>query len=352
MLLFYCNWQLYAATMKTRVKKKGILMNSRYTCILLMLSICVTQLASTIGTFAQGLQSITLSTPSKIFDVQLSNELNSVLSMATEKLSGESMQESERNNLVDDLIKKIKDLVIRGASAAVADRNSRTAAHYAAEYGSKKLMQYLLENSDVINALNKKDNNGFTPLHQAMFSGSKDLVEYMMDTSARNDMVTRNDYGMLPIHRAAVSGSKELMQYLIEHAEAGKYINAEDMDGRTVLHWATLSWKSVDPGALAGTTDLIKYLLEHTSAIKDIHKQPRLTGTLLHHAAHIMNKKLVEYLMTTDAKKDWVTKNNVNKTPLEVASSIEESRRIHLINEYNAFMKSMHELDKNQSSKV
>jgi len=90
---------------------------------------------------------------------------------------------------------EVKRLVIDcGIEPNVRGVDGATLLHYAAEYGSPKIVEFLLERGADPNV---QDNNGWTPLHFAVKSCHVDVVRVLLDHGA--DLTIRNNEGRTPL---------------------------------------------------------------------------------------------------------------------------------------------------------
>lgn len=129
---------------------------------------------------------------------------------------------------------RLCDAVLAGDEATVTDlfskkapvnwsppESGKTPLHLAAETGSGRLVNILLNNGAKIEA---EDVAKSTPLHLACRAGKPDAVKALLTRGAKPN--ARNVLGSTPLHEAATSGSKECVE-LLKDAKA----NAKLRDG-------------------------------------------------------------------------------------------------------------------------
>jgi hypothetical protein len=198
---------------------------------------------------------------------------------------------------------KVKAFLGRGIDINAKDTRNRTALHYAAEEGHKKLVELLLAHGADLNAsawydrtaaelamsrghteivkllvskgadisplhlaiylkdvakarsliesgadVNKRTSYGTTPLDRAVGVGLKNIVELLIAKSA--DVNTKDNWDWTPLHSAAEKGHRELAELLIAK---GANVNARDGGGRTPL------WYAKDKGH----TKIVELLRKH-----------------------------------------------------------------------------------------
>jgi hypothetical protein len=118
----------------------------------------------------------------------------------------------------------------RTSRIEIADRDSKTALHYAAASGSGPTVLHLLQRGADVKAVDKDSK---TALHYAAASGSKDTVLQLLQKGADVKAVDKDSKTAL--HYAAASGSGPTVLHLLQ---TGADIEAVDKDGKTALHHA------------------------------------------------------------------------------------------------------------------
>ncbi|XP_064389445.1 uncharacterized protein LOC135337437 [Halichondria panicea] len=135
----------------------------------------------------------------------------------------------------------VKALVEAGADTGRWDGLGRSPVHYAALWGHKEVLVYLIR--DCKCSADTRGNDNDTLLHDACFRGHLDVVQYLVE-EAHCDINVRNNYNQTVLHAACYSnilfiigttysGYLEMVQYLVEKANCD--INATDDEGRTPL---------------------------------------------------------------------------------------------------------------------
>lgn len=115
------------------------------------------------------------------------------------------------------------------------DEHGRTPLMYAAAFGHKETVSYILSQRRV--NVNAKDRRGKTALHHICNRGRKmaasvaaEIVHLLLQAAAAVDM--RDCHGQTPLHLAADSGVEALILALLE---GDADVNAMDMSGCTAL---------------------------------------------------------------------------------------------------------------------
>ncbi|KAI5841806.1 ankyrin repeat-containing domain protein [Morchella snyderi] len=221
--------------------------------------------------------------------------------------------------------------------------NGLEAIHWAAEIGSFKGIEWLLERGVDVNGMSAY---GSTALYCAVLKQNKDLVEFLISKGA--DVNAKGGNMGSSLQAAAKKGDKELIQLLLEHGadinlrygekadalqrvaalgneelvhlllENGANINAQCGEHGSVLQAAftsgneqlvrylltkgaeaTIQGKTVAATALSGNIALIELLLEMGC---DVNSKGGRQGSVLKSAIWSGNKKLVEFLIKKGAK--------------------------------------------------
>ena len=111
------------------------------------------------------------------------------------------------------------------------DRKRWTALHVAADEGNEAVASRLIERGVWIYALNSQ---GDAALHIATRKGFAGVVRLLCDKGSRVDL--QNSLGQLPAHLAAEIGDEEILQTLCKY---NSNFLPMDKEGRTVLHAAS-----------------------------------------------------------------------------------------------------------------
>lgn len=138
----------------------------------------------------------------------------------------------------------IYDLVQKGASTTIRDKNGRTPMHRMMRYdsiGSRydsrnetryNIIKLFVEHGANIDA---KDNKDRTPMHEAAHSNFDHTVEALIDMGADINAIDCN--GRSPLHYAAYSNSQETVDVLLKY---GADIRIRDCNNSTAAHTAAV----------------------------------------------------------------------------------------------------------------
>ncbi|GAB5578608.1 poly [ADP-ribose] polymerase tankyrase-2 isoform X2 [Prionailurus iriomotensis] len=191
--------------------------------------------------------------------------------------------------------------------------------------------------------VNSRDTAGrkSTPLHFAAGFGRKDVVEYLLQNGA--NVQARDDGGLIPLHNACSFGHAEVVGLLLRH---GADPNARDNWNYTPLHEAAIKGKvdvcieSLFPGFHSfGTSIFVMMLLQHGA-------EPTIRNTDGRTALDLADPS-AKAVLTGEYKKDELLESarsgNEEKmmallTPLNVnchASDGRKSTPLHLAAGYN-----------------
>ncbi|KAJ0410143.1 hypothetical protein ATCC90586_008421 [Pythium insidiosum] len=111
------------------------------------------------------------------------------------------------------------------------DGHKRTAMHFAAAKGRRKVMEYILQVTPDV--LNQQDEDGSTPLFLAARENEFNAVRLLLDRGA--DALITQKNGTSVLHEAAANGSLRTIKLLLELHPS--LLNAESTNG-TPLHFA------------------------------------------------------------------------------------------------------------------
>jgi ankyrin repeat protein len=179
------------------------------------------------------------------------------------------------------------------------DRDGNNTLHFAAREGYEAAVRFLIEECKM--AVNKPNSKGHTALHWAAKGGNPKLVTYLLAHGA--DVTVQAGNGETPLHRAARGNHTAICKQLIATGKAN--INAEDVNGGTVLHIA----------AGIGELELVTYLLTWGA---DVTAQDAQGGPPLHEAVCGGRKAVCEKLIAV-GKADINAKNEQGLTALHLA---------------------------------
>ena len=134
-------------------------------------------------------------------------------------------------------------LLERGSDETLKSNNGRSVLHYAAEGGSKVIIEKLLSLELHIDS---RDGGGLTPLMIAACTGQADAFHLLLRRGSDERFKSNN--GRSVLHCAAEGGSKVIIKRLLS---LELYINSRNSDGETPLMIATR----------LGKTEAVKYFL-------------------------------------------------------------------------------------------
>ncbi|RHZ12358.1 hypothetical protein DYB31_004107, partial [Aphanomyces astaci] len=129
-----------------------------------------------------------------------------------------AIQDSTANVTVDEILTDFKDA------------HKRSAIHFAALNGRRKVLSYILEHAP--GALNAVDEDGRSPLLYAIKANEFATAKLLLDAGADTNVVESN--GTSCLHEAAAHGSVRACKALLER---GANLNASTKNG-TPLHIA------------------------------------------------------------------------------------------------------------------
>jgi ankyrin repeat protein len=168
-------------------------------------------------------------------------------------------------------------LIVQGADVNSKDANGCSPVHIAAVFGFKDVIEVLLRNGAIFNAV---DNHYRSPLE---ITNKKDVINLLAPTKELLECVKRNS-------------SSEVENCI----KAGAVVNAKSTDCGTALHYA--AWKGYDR--------IVKILLQNGA-------NPNVTGnkgfTPIHYAAKFSHLKIVKTLLSHGAVYNAVSDSG--KTP-------------------------------------
>ena len=190
-----------------------------------------------------------------------------------------------------------------------------TPLHYAALWGFDFIVGFLItEHAQEVNS--RSFANDMTPLHLASIHGHVEAARMLVEGGADSD--APNGDGMSPSDMAWAAGHVEVAGMLNEHGtdftaqdengnfiERGAGVTAQDKDGETPLHLASLM----------GRVEVALTLIERGA---DVTAQDKDGKTPLHLASQIGQAKVVRILIECGA--DVTAKDKVGKTPSHLAS--------------------------------
>ncbi|TMW55608.1 hypothetical protein Poli38472_010490 [Pythium oligandrum] len=119
----------------------------------------------------------------------------------------------------------------QGVLTSFMDGNKRTAMHFAAAKGRRKVMKFILEQAP--ECLNIQDEEGSTPLFLAARENEFATVRELLERGADANLAQKN--GTTAVHEAAANGSVRTVKLLVEQHNA--QVDASCPNG-TPLHFA------------------------------------------------------------------------------------------------------------------
>lgn len=213
---------------------------------------------------------------------------------------------------------KIREMVGAGASVNTTDSHGWTALHMAILCGNDgNAIPTLLELGANVNQAAK---DGWTPLHAAAASFHDNrypVFRLIMD--AKPDVNAKTLDGWTPLHAAATSAyigyqqkEEDVVNRLRDLLKAGAALEAQDVNGRTPLHWAAMQGAMVD---VSVSDFMVKALLESGANVNAV---DQLGRTPLHYAAEQGFDPIVAALLRAGAQSD--AKDEQGKTPADLAT--------------------------------
>ena len=145
------------------------------------------------------------------------------------------------------------------------DGNGRTALHWAALYGQKKVVELLLARKADVNSL---DQDGFTPLHWAATFNQSDAVKLLLANKANMNLKVPK-YGWTALRLAVIHGHVAAAEAILN---AGADPNVKDDENISLFHQAVIR----------GKKEMIELLLAYKCDVnqKDVDGDTPLTEAL------------------------------------------------------------------------
>jgi cytohesin len=225
-----------------------------------------------------------------------------------------------------------KLLIDSGADISTKDKNGKYIMHWAAYYGSKEHLNYLVKNND---GLDKSDSQGNFPIHDAVNGKQIEMIKTIL--SHGGQLNYKNKLGMTALHIACQNNQPLLAALLIKK---GADSNAADYLGKTPLHYAASQgyYKLIallcSFGAVPTAVDYEQQTPLHLTAIrgsvmsmKALIKHGALFGatdiidrTPLYNAVYYQNDECTQYLFDRGADINIVSGDNLS--PLLLAKKL------------------------------
>ncbi|XP_076418944.1 poly [ADP-ribose] polymerase tankyrase-2 isoform X4 [Peromyscus maniculatus bairdii] len=237
-------------------------------------------------------------------------------------------------------VERVKRLVTpeKVNSRDTAGRKS-TPLHFAAGFGRKDVVEYLLQNGANVQA---RDDGGLIPLHNACSFGHAEVVNLLLQHGA--DPNARDNWNYTPLHEAAIKGKIDVCIVLLQH---GAEPTIRNTDGRTALDLADPSAKAVLTGdykkdellesARSGNEEKMMALL--TPLNVNCHASDGRKSTPLHLAAGYNRVKIVQLLLQHGA--DVHAKDKGDLVPLHNACSYGHYEVTELLVKHGACVNAM-----------
>ncbi|XP_055375005.1 poly [ADP-ribose] polymerase tankyrase [Condylostylus longicornis] len=217
-------------------------------------------------------------------------------------------------------IAKVKKLITPQTvnSRDTAGRKS-TPLHFAAGYGRREVVEYLLSNGASIQAC---DEGGLHPLHNACSFGHAEVVRLLLEAGASPN--TTDNWNYTPLHEAASKGKVDVCIALLQH---GANSNIRNSEQKTPLELADENTRPVLTGeyrkdelleaARSGAEDKLLSFL--TPLNVNCHASDGRRSTPLHLAAGYNRIRIVQILLEHGA--DVHAKDKGGLVPLHNACS-------------------------------
>uniref|UniRef100_A0A5S6QKX3 Poly [ADP-ribose] polymerase n=1 Tax=Trichuris muris TaxID=70415 RepID=A0A5S6QKX3_TRIMR len=198
----------------------------------------------------------------------------------------------------DGDIRRVKKLVTaKNANARDSIGRRSTPLHFAAGFGRKEVVTYLISMGASVGA---RDEGGLVPLHNACSFGHAAVTRLLIKSGA--DPNALDHWGFSPLHEAALKGKVDVCIALLQ---SGANPNVRNLDGKTPLDLADSNSRAVLTGeyrkdelleaARSGNEELLMSLL--TPLNVNIHADDGRKSTPLHLAAGYNRTQIVKLLL-------------------------------------------------------
>ena len=162
------------------------------------------------------------------------------------------------------------------------DGDGKTALHWAALYGQKKVLELLLAQKADVNSLDK---DGFTPLHWAATFNQSDAVKVLLANKADMNLKVQK-YGWTALRLAVIHGHMAAAEALLN---GGSDPNVKDDENIPLLNQAIIR----------GKKEMVELLLDKKA---DINKKDSEGETALDEAVEQGNNEVTQLLLQRGAK--------------------------------------------------
>nr|POF20151.1 isoform 2 of protein accelerated cell death 6 [Quercus suber] len=121
----------------------------------------------------------------------------------------------------------------------IRDKKRRTPLHFAASKGYTDGVRFLLSKFGQ-QALQRSTSGDF-PIHIASKKGHIKIVEKLLEQQWPNPLELLNKKGQNILHVAAERGKNNVVKCILKHPKLEELLNAEDKNGNTALHLASMN---------------------------------------------------------------------------------------------------------------
>lgn len=252
----------------------------------------------------------------KISDIALDNNGDSPLSLAYSRNSRKGIDIAAKLILANAKVLRKEysyfEDSVKTRKPSLRFNEGQTPLHFAAIYGHKPVVSYLLENKA---SVNDKDILGSTPLHEAVRYGHPEIVSMLLENKA--DPNAQDSLGKTPL-LLVIQNKEARLEIISLLITNGGNPNAKDMYGETPIHIATMSGMEVQ----------ILESLRNGGA--DINERNKKGITPMALAVAKLNKEHVEFF--AKAGGDIHAVDNKNNTPLtRVIESPDKKTSVELL---------------------
>lgn len=212
---------------------------------------------------------------------------------------------------------EVRDIMrVYGLTTTSKNRYGCTVLHYAAEEGSKDIVESLIGQADI----HSKDMEGRTPLYNAIRGDHVTIVKLLLKHGA--NLYTRDFLNKTPLQYAELHGSRkctnllraELVKYLLKATKSGDvdgvgYALESGANPNILEGWTPLQWASYK-----GHVEIVKKLLEKGAQVNTVGSET----TALHLAVSTGRLEIVQLLLGKYAH--FEHKDGCGCTPLHYAA--------------------------------